>query len=138
MFKKIMVPVDLAHLDTLERPLDLAAKLSKFWDAPIVYVGVTAGTPSDVAHTPEEFEAKLDDFVRLESRKHSLHEPEAVSRMSHDPAIDLNKVLLETIEDTGADLVIMGSHKPGMREHVFASHGGYVSSHAGVSVLVVR
>ena len=38
----------------------------------------------------------------------------------------------------GADLVIMASHVPGMLEHIFSSHGGYIAQHAKVSVFVVR
>ena len=41
MFKKIMVPVDLAHLPALQKALDVAADMARHYDAALCYVGVT-------------------------------------------------------------------------------------------------
>lgn len=138
MFRKILVPVDLAHLDSLERALDVAAEMSKQHDSPIVYVGVTGTEPTEVARTPEEHAEKMEEFARRQSHKYTLHGAEGLSRVSHDRAVELDSVLMKTIEETGADLVIMASHRPGLLEHVFPSNAGYLASHAKVSVFVVR
>jgi nucleotide-binding universal stress UspA family protein len=57
---------------------------------------------------------------------------------SHDPAVDLNETLIEQAEKRGDDLIVMASHIPGVAEHIFSSHAGYVAQHAPVSVMVVR
>jgi len=137
MYSQIMVPVDLAHTDHLEKALKTAADLAKHYGAPVTYLGATTPTPSEVAHTPQEFAGKLADFAEKQGSGNGI-ETRSKSVIAHDPAVDLVDVLIKAIEETGADLVVMGSHQPGMAEHVFASHAGYVASHAHTTVMVVR
>ncbi|WP_050927742.1 universal stress protein [Aestuariivita boseongensis] len=137
MFSKIMVPVDLAHAASLDRALTCAAGLAGQYGAEIVYVGVTAQTPGSVAHTPAEYKSKLADFAAGQSGQHGIT---ATSHMveSHDPAVDMDKALLKAVADTGADLVVMQSHKPGLSDYIFEGHGPYLSQHAKASVMLVR
>lgn len=137
MYKRIMVPVDLTHLDQLEKALQTAADLANRYKAPVLYAGVTATTPGPAAHNPEEFASKLDAFATDQGQKHGI---QTTSRAyaSPDPSVDLDKTLMRAIEDGGIDLVVMASHVPGLPEHIFASNAGYLASHAGVSVMVVR
>ena len=131
MFKKIMVPIDLEHLNGLSKALDCAADLARRHAASLCYVGVTMSGPTSVAHTPDEFAAKLKAFADSKGAQSRVYE-------SHDPTADLDEVLLRAAEDLGADLVVMASHIPGALEHVFASNAGAVASHAKVSVFVIR
>jgi nucleotide-binding universal stress UspA family protein len=137
MYKKIMVPVDLAHVEQLDKALTTAADLSKHYGIPLCYVGVTAATPGPVAHTPAEFSAKLEEFAKARSESDGI-EASSKAYTSHDPAIDLEDTLMKAVHETGADLVVMATHMPGFPEHLFASNAGYVASHADVSVMVVR
>jgi nucleotide-binding universal stress UspA family protein len=137
MYRKILVPVDLAHLEKLEKALRTAADLAKHYGASVTYVGATVGEPSEVAHSPEEFAQKLEEFAAAQAKKHGI-DGKAKTVRSHDPARDLNNVLLKEIDAEGADLVVMASHVPGLPEHIFTSHAGGVASHAEVSVFVVR
>ena len=45
---------------------------------------------------------------------------------------------VEAVHETGADLVVMASHIPGIADAIWPSHGGRLASHADVSVFVVR
>ena len=137
MYKKIMVPVDLAHVERLEKAITTATDLAKHYGATICFVGVTAETPTEVAHTPREFGEKLKAFGAKESERHGLA-VDTAAYPSHDPAVDLDKTLLAAAKENGADLIVMASHVPGLREHIFASNAGTVASHAGVSVFVIR
>lgn len=137
MYSRIMVPVDLAHVERLDKALQTAAGLAKHYGIPICYVGVTAGTAGPVAHNPAEFEAKLGSFGEAQGKEHGL-DASTRAYTSHDPAVDLDKVLIRAIHETGSDLVVMASHLPGLAEHIFASNAGYLASHADVSVFVVR
>lgn len=137
MYAKMMVPVDLAHLERLGKALDTAMDLAKHYGIPVCYVGVTAGTPSEVAHTPQEYADKLERFGAEQAEQHGL-KVETAAYTSHDPAVDLDKRLLEAIKDTRSDLIVMASHVPGVPEHLFASNAGAVASHAEVSVFVIR
>ncbi len=137
MYEKIMVPVDLAHVERLVKAIDVAADLAKHYRVPICYVGVTVPMPSPVAHTPQEYAEKLSRFGAEQAGKHGI-QVETAAYTSHDPAVDLDEKLLEAVKDTKSDLVVMASHVPGLPEHIFASNAGSVASHAEVSVFVIR
>ena len=137
MYTKIAVPVDLAHTDKLNKALSTAADLAKHYRASVYLLAVTSSAPSEVAHNPDEFSEKLQQFADAQTAALGV-EFETREAVTPDPAIDLVKVLDEQIHALGADLVVMASHVPGFRDYVFASHSGYLVSHTDLSVFVVR
>lgn len=137
MFRHIMVPVDLAHVETLSHALDTAADLAAHWGADVTYVGVGTSTPGKVAHTPEEFREKLSAFAAKQAESHGMT-AHAYATIGHDPTTDVDDVLLRAVKETGADLVVMQSHVPGLLDYVWPSNGGKIAGHAKASVLVVR
>jgi nucleotide-binding universal stress UspA family protein len=137
MYRKIMVPVDLAHIERLGKAITTATDLAKHYGIPICFVGVTAETPTEVAHTPEEFAEKLEAFGATQAKIHGL-DIDAAAYPSHDPAADLDKNLIAAARENAADLIVMASHVPGLPDHIFASNAGAVASHAEISVFVVR
>ncbi|MCI5110748.1 MAG: universal stress protein [Marivita sp.] len=137
MFNRIMVPVDLAHVDKLERALRCASDLAQHYGATLVYVGVAAATPGSVAHTPQEFAQKMADFAEAQGAAKGVT-AEGLALTSHDPTTDLDPTLLRAIDDTGADLVVMASHVPNLTDYIWPSNGGTVAKRAKVSVMVVR
>lgn len=137
MFKKIMVPVDLAHFDVVEPSLQVVADQARHYGAEVCYVAVTATTPGAVAHTPEEYQRKLEAFAQERAKVHG----QAVSARvitSPDPIADLDDVLIEVIDEVGADLVIMATHPPKHLDVVIPSHGGKIARHTRASVFLVR
>lgn len=137
MYKNLIVPVDMEHIDKLQKSLDIAADLAKYYDAEACYAGITSAAPSGIAHNPDEFRQKLETFAQQQSGKYG-HRTSAKAIVSHDPSVDMDERLLEAINATGADLVVMASHIPGMADHFWSSHGSTVASRAGVSVFLVR
>lgn len=137
MYSKILVPVDLAHLDRLHRALAAAADLAKHYGIPLCYVGVTASAPGAAGHSPQEFLDKLRAFGEAQHAEHGIA-TSVEAYTNPDPSAELDRTLLQAIEKTGSDLVVIASHRPGLPEHIFASNAGYLASHAKVSVFVVR
>ena len=137
MFERIMVPVDLAHADRLQKALDCAGDLGRHYNSKVIYVGVSASTPGTVAHNPAEFADKLDAFARRQAETFGIA-AESHPMTSHDPAVDLDPTLMKAVEQTGADLVVMASHIPNLTDHIWPSNGGTLAGHAKVSVMVVR
>ncbi len=137
MYKQILVPVDLTHVDRLGKALQTAADLSRHYDAPVCYVGVTPETPSPVAHNPKEFGQKLEAFGQKQAADHGI-KATTLSYSSTDPAIDINKTLKKAVAESGADLVVMASHVPNVTDYIWPSHGGWVAEHSDASVFVVR
>lgn len=137
MFKKIMVPVDLAHAGKLEKALGTAAMLAQHEDATVTYVAVTSAAPSALAHNPEEFAGKLRDFAKEQAEAHGISTA-AHPVTSHDPTVDLDDTLLQASRDMDADCIVMASHIPNIADHLWPSHGGSLARHANASVFVVR
>ncbi|MBK0399621.1 universal stress protein [Limibaculum sp. M0105] len=137
MYNRIMVPVDLAHANRLEKALITAADLSKHYKIPVVYVGVTTATPSSLAHNPKEYAEKLAEFGRDQATRHG-HQAETKAYTSHDPSIDLDDTLLKAVHETRSDLVVMASHIPNVTDWIWPSNGGTLATHSDASVLVVR
>ncbi|WP_029059624.1 universal stress protein [Stappia stellulata] len=137
MYKKIIVPVDLAHAGKLAKALKTAADLARHYQVPVCYVGVTTETPGSVAHTPKEYAGKLESFAKEQGAANGI---EASSHMvvAHDPSIDLDPALLKAIDDVGADLVVMASHVPNVADYLWPSNGGTVAGRSKASVFVVR
>lgn len=137
MFSNIMVPVDLVHIDTIAKALDVAGDMARHYGATIKVVSVGGELPSELGHTPGEFEKTVMEFAAGLRDRYGV-DVDAEPIVAHDPEVETTASLMQAIDDTGADLVIMASHVPGILEHIFNSHGGYIASHAKVSVFVVR
>lgn len=137
MYKKVMIPVDLAHVEKLDKAISTGTDLAKTYGIPVCFAGVTTGAPSEVAHTPAEYKRKLEEFGTRQSQLHGIPIETAVYT-SHDPAADLDNVLIAAADENDVDLIVMASHVPGLPEHIFSSNAGAVASHAGASVFVVR
>lgn len=137
MYKKIIVPVDLAHTDMLDKALATAADLAKHYGAELCCVGVTAAAPSAVAHNPKEFGERLEAFAKDCGARHGVTMT-ARTVESHDPARDVDEALDKAVHAEGADLVVMASHVPTFADHIFASRAGWLASHTDTSVFVVR
>ena len=137
MYKKIMVPVDLAHLDALAQSLQVAADMARYYDAEICYVSVTANIPGPVARNPAEYERKLAQFAAAQAEAHGQPTSSRVF-ISHDPIADLDDVLVKAVRDVGADLVLMATHLPRRLDAIMPSNGSKVAKHTNVSVFLVR
>ncbi|MFP4296032.1 MAG: universal stress protein [Halothiobacillaceae bacterium] len=136
MYKKILVPVDLAHVDSLTRALDVAADLARHYQAELCYAGVTTSQPGSVARTPEEYRLKLEAFAAHHAA--GQERPECRVYVSHDPVADLNEHLLRAIHESGADLVVMGTHLPHHIDAIMPANGSKVAAQSDVSVFLVR
>ena len=137
MYSKIMTPVDLAHVDKLQRALTCAADLAAHYGAELVYVGVTAETPGPLGHNPAEYGEKLQQFAADQAKAHGIT-ASAHAVAAHDPAVDLDSTLIGAIDAIGADLVVMQSHIPNFTDYIWPSNGGTLAGHAKVSVMLVR
>ncbi|MGR5145135.1 universal stress protein [Photobacterium alginatilyticum] len=137
MFSKIMVPVDLRHEEQLTKSLDVVAKLATIYNAKVVFVGVSLAAPTEISRNPEEYKAKLELFTQEQSDLHDI-DAESHPIFSVDPTADLNKKLLDAIDEIDADLILMATHIPNVSDYIFANHGNYISDHADISVFLIR
>ncbi len=137
MFTKILVPLDLGHLDNLSGALSVAAQMAKSHNAEVIYVGVYGNLPTEDVPPPQDYSAKLKAFSDEQAAAHDITTT-SVPVFSHDPQAELTSALLSAAADANADLIVMASHIPGWAEHIFHSNAGYIASYAPISVFVVR
>ena len=137
MYRRLIVPVDLGHVDRLPKALTTAADLAGTYGATVIFVSVTAEVPTPIARTPKEFDEKLAAFAQAQAATHG-YSVEHRAYSSHDPAIDTDKTLLNAIKELQADLVVMASHVPGVTDYLWAGHGATISAHTEASVFLVR
>lgn len=137
MFKRIMMPVDLAHVDSLAQAMTVAADLAGHYGVELVFVGVTGTAPSGAAHSPEEYRDKLAGFAAEKASRHAISTA-SHTVVSHDPAVELDDVLVRAVAEVGADLVVMATHVPNMSDMILPAHGGALARHTDVSVFLVR
>jgi nucleotide-binding universal stress UspA family protein len=137
LFNKILIPIDLNHADKLEKAISAGAHLARANNISVVFAAVTSNAPGAIAHTPEEFRARLTSFAADEGGKHGIGAT-GHAVFVHDPAIELEDGILKAVHETGADLVVMATHVPHLPDHIWPSNGGRVASHADVSVFLVR
>lgn len=72
MFKKMLAPVDLLHLDKLNRALAMTADRAHHNRASVDFVSVTIAGPSGVARGPDEFRAELESFAAGQMKAHGI------------------------------------------------------------------
>ncbi len=137
MFTKIIVPVDLAHADRLERALGVAGLMAREHGAEICFVGVTSPSPGALGHTPEEYAAKLADFAKAQSATLGVT---ATSHaiVSHDPSTQLDRELEQAVSQLDGDLVVMQTHLPNVTDYFWSGHGAHLAAHSTASVMLVR
>ncbi|SDE67007.1 universal stress protein [Ruegeria marina] len=137
MFKHILVPVDLAHVERLTKALGVAAEMARSCSAPVTYIAIAEETPGPVGHNPKEFLENLQAFARGEAEKHGIA-ARAHMIVSTDPAAEINRSIRQAAKDLEADLVVMASHPPTVMNWILPSHAGNVAEHSDASVFVVR
>ncbi|MBB4063516.1 universal stress protein [Gellertiella hungarica] len=136
MYRKILVPVDIAQLDRGEAILHRAEVLSDP-QGEIVLLNVVEDLPSYLAiDVPtgliegalKEAREKLTALkAKCASRAH-------IELRTGQPA----REILAAAEEHSADLVIIASHRPDLSNYIFGSTADRVVRHAACAVLVDR
>lgn len=137
MYSNIVVPVDLRHVELLDKALGVAAVMARDYHSTLTMVCVAAAAPSDIAHNPDELEQMLQEYAAKKSDELGVTFSSWVA-ITPDPAVDLEKVLNQVTHELKADLVVMASHVPTFFDHIMSSHTGYLATHTDVSVFIVR
>ena len=146
MYKRILVPVNLADLDLAKPAIDIAVTMAQTSDASIRLVNVlpmmTMTTMMGVmldAYVPPDF----NEQQRTSSE-------EALASIARECGLPPGKMssivrqgviyheVMEEAKTMGADLIVMSSHHPAMRNYFLGSNAGYVVRYTKCSVLVVR
>jgi nucleotide-binding universal stress UspA family protein len=140
MYKKILVPVDLADTDLAKPAIETALEMASASRGTVRLVNVQPLTPVMLAeYVPPDFEAQQkkssEDALGIIASECGL-DPMQVSFTVRQGGI--YHEVLEEAKAIDADLIVMSSHRPAMRTYFLGSNAGHVVRYAKCSVLVVR
>ena len=140
MYASILVPVDLSEIEISQPALDKAVALADLTGASIGLVYVRSLLPvTFMEYVPPSFdeEQQGDCEKKIAAVAAGLKRPAGTVKS----AVRLGSVYNEVLDEAKkiqADLIVVGSHRPGMASYLLGSNASTIVRHAECSVLVVR
>ncbi len=140
MYKRILVPIDLAEPELAKPAIDTAVAMARAAQGTIRLVNVLPMTPVMLAeYVPPDFDTQqrtsAEQMLAGIAQNTGL-EASRVSSVVRQGGI--YHEVLEEAKDMAADLIVMTSHRPDMRSYFLGSNAGHMVRYATCSVLVVR
>jgi universal stress protein G len=140
MYRRILVPVDLADTDLAKPAITTATEMARTSGGSVRLVNVLAMTPVMLAeYVPPDFDVQqrksAEEALAIITGECGL-DPAHVSATVRQGGI--YHEVLEEAKAFNADLIVMSSHRPAMRTYFLGSNAGHVVRYAKCSVLVVR
>jgi len=143
MYRKILVPIDLAEPATAKPAIANALMLAGPSAATIRLVNVLPLTPVMLAeYVPPDFEVQqrkaAEDALSIVVKETGVPAERMSSTVRQG---GIYQEILEEAASIGADLIVMSSHRPqrhAVRTYFLGSNTGHVVRYAKCSVLVVR
>lgn len=141
MYKDILLPVDREHEASWRQALPVATAYCKAFGARLhVLTVVPAFGVGDVSSfLPMGYEQQLLDkasqWLQGFARDHLPSGIPVQHIVGHGK---VHREILRVAAETGADLIVMASHRPELADHLLGSNAAHVVQHAKCSVLVVR
>ncbi len=141
MFANILLAVDLVHGDSQARPAAVAADLARRDGARLHVMTVVPDYGMSIVGS--FFPAGFEEAALEKAHQHLI----AFARDTIPAGLVTNHVvrhgniyreIIAGAEEEGCDLIVMGAHRPEMRDHFIGPNAARVVRHATQSVMVVR
>ncbi len=140
MFKTILVPVDIDDPETSRPALDGAVALAERSGGTVRLIYVRSLVPvSFMEFVPPHFDTAQQE--ESEKRLAALVQTIRLPKERVSSVVTMGGVyhdVLQEAERIGADLIVVGSHRPRMATYLLGSNAATIVRHARCSVLVVR
>jgi nucleotide-binding universal stress UspA family protein len=140
MYKRILVPIDLSDVDLAKPAIATAVMMANESSGSIRLINVLPMTPVMLAeYVPPDFEAQqrasAEEAIAIVAKEAGLS-ADHISTAVRQGNID--REILDEAKSMKADLIVMSSHRTGVRTYFLGSNAGHVVRYASCSVLVVR
>ena len=140
MYRRILVPIDLADVELAKPAIATAVLMAKELDGDVRLINVLTMTPVMLSeYVPADFDAQqraaAEEAIAIVA-KETGRPPDKISTVVRQGTVD--REILEEAKAMQADLIVMSSHRTGMRTYFLGSNAGHVVRYASCSVLVVR
>ena len=141
MFRKILVPVDLDVESSWKATLPIAEEFAKSWGSEIHVLTVVPdfGMSLVASYFPRGFEKKSLELAS-ETLKAVVAEAGSgeVEIRTHVTNGAIYEEILHFADWLEADLIVMTSHRPELKDYLLGPNAARVTRHARQSVFVVR
>ncbi len=140
MYKRIVLAVDLAEPTPAPKGLMEAVELAKAGGGELRLVNVQTVIPATfMEYVPVDFDVEQAKRAKeaLDAILLSIDLP-AERKSAATRAGGIYHELLQEASEWGADLIVVGSHRPVMSDYLLGSNAKTIVRHAQCSVLVVR
>ena len=140
MYRKILLAVDLSDEAETPKGLAEALELTKLSGGVLRLVNVQPLLPATfMEYVPADFDAEQERRAQEALAALAAKIDLPADRLSVAVASGgVYHELLRDAEEWGADLVVVGSHRPVMSDYLLGSNAKTIVRHAQCSVLVVR
>jgi nucleotide-binding universal stress UspA family protein len=140
MYKRILVPIDLSDVELAKPAIASAVMMANETNGIVRLINVLPTTPVMLTeYVPADFEvqqrAAAEEAIAIVARETGLP-AERISTVVRQGSVD--REILDEAQAMAADLIVMSSHRTGMRTYFLGSNAGHVVRYAACSVLVVR
>jgi nucleotide-binding universal stress UspA family protein len=141
MFRKILLPIDVAEPEIAKEAIEAAKALAKAFDSQLRLIHVTSPVvvASPMAVIPQAVYDELGVYEKSELQR--LAAPLDLPKSAISAVVRIGAVypeLLSEAEEWGADLIIVGAHKRSMATYLLGSSAAAIVRHAACTVMVVR
>lgn len=141
MFKSILLPIDLSAEASWTKAAPLAVKMAK-----------DDGIPLHVATVIPDFGASMvSQYFEPGFEKQALHRtgeelstwvaehvPDGIDAHAHVLHGSVYDEIMKAADTLGVDAIVMGSHRPELKDYLLGPNAARVVRHANQSVFVVR
>jgi nucleotide-binding universal stress UspA family protein len=128
MYKRILVPIDLADVELAKPAIATAVMMAKESGGSIRLINVLPMTPVMLAeYVPPDFEeeqrAAAEDAIAIVATETDLA-ADRLSTVVRQGTVD--REILDEAKAMRADLIVMSSHRAGVRTYFLGSNAGHV------------
>jgi nucleotide-binding universal stress UspA family protein len=140
MFKSILVPIDIAHRSSWQFALPQAIELAKAGGSALTVMTVVRDLKAmlEGVHLGYQLEQMVTEAEGKLAAVLDLYRADGVSIQVEVRTGSIAHEILAAARSHGADLILMASHRPEMRDYLIGPNAAHVVQHASCSVLVLR
>jgi nucleotide-binding universal stress UspA family protein len=136
-----LLPVDLPDSNTLQKAVNTAVDLARTYEAEfhVVYVLPDFGVGMVSSYFDEGFQKtamekatqQLEEFAAAHAKGGKAVKTYVLYGTIYDQ-------IIKAAKECGADLIVMGSHRPALEDYLIGPNAARVMRHAKQSVFIVR
>jgi nucleotide-binding universal stress UspA family protein len=141
MYRNVLVPIDLSDKHSWRKALPTAIALCQAFQSRLHVVAVVPafGLPMVGQYFPDGYEDKLRQQAARQLKALVAEQvPEEVPTRRIVAEGKIYREILNAAKTIPADLIVMGSHHPELKDYLLGPNADKVVRHADCSVMVVR